>query len=787
MSGKAKKEQLKEKRITQNCISYEKMLKSGVAILPNNHYSQTEKIEDINYKIATEEDQQSILGRYMGLLNSVGNDVHLQLTVCNHPISEEELINSIVKEDLDDGYDELRNEINESIIHKIRSGTGRIISDKYITYSIKEDNVEVAKKSLNIIHDTLEKKLFDLGTKSTVLNGEERLKVLKTIMSPYSKASYDYTTLGPGYTTKDLIAPDKFDFAVDKNYFKIDDRYAKVMFLKTWATELNDSLITSLATIEHNITLSFHMKIFERNSGIAFVKNKIAKMDIEMNNKRQQRISRNEDPDKLPLNLTYSYNEADCLLEDLEKRNERLFLTELLIMINADDLDELEEANKAVNSVVQNLSCELGNLFMRQEEGLNAIFPLGLPISGKGRMITTKACAIIMPFTSVEIMQKDNPIYYGVNQTTGNLILCNRNKLKNANAWLLAASGSGKSFKVKQEFSQVLCYRPDADVIIIDPQGEYAYVAKDSMYHGSIVEVSNRANTYFNPFEGDYDNIEGFVKIKVDFAQTFMTEVMGCDKLRPTQTSIIDMCVKKMYQDYEDKRFMKKDVAMPTLHDFRNSLLSLDNSDAQEMAMALYTYTEGSYDMFAKNSNVQIENRLIVFDISQIGDVMRSLGYKIILETLRDRILQNFKLGKETYIYFDEIYLVLKDEYAERFIYEFFKWARKFGAIVTGITQNVEELLARVNTRTMIGNAESIFMLNQSKSDLLQLRDLLGLSSEQMRVCMDAPKGYGLMKYGESIIPFKDEYPKNTKTYDLWTTDPNETKNRRKSSVNLQK
>ncbi len=773
---KTNKENVNKKRVTQNAIYYDKMLRSGIAMLGNDLYSQTEKFEDINYSIAPEEEQQSIFGRYMGLLNALGNEVDMQLTICNHPIDEEELLSSIIRHNVGDGYDELREELNQSIISSLEKGTNKIISEKYITYTVKEDNFYDAKKSLTILHNEMENKFMDLGSHCEVLDGRERLKLIRTIMNPAKPFEIDYDALLPGYTTKDCIAPDLLDFKTSEDYFKIDDRYAKVMYLKTWATEMNDSMINSLSRIEHNITTSFHMRVYERGKDINEIKKRIALMENEITNRQEKSFMRGHDPQMLPMNLRYAYEEGTALLDDVEKRNERLFETELLIMINTETLDELREAEKAVNVAMRNLSCEMGTLFMRQEEGFNSILPLGLPIEGKGRTLTTKVCAIVLPFTSVELMQKDEPLYYGVNQTTGNLILCNRSKLQNPAAWILAKPGAGKSFKVKHELSQVLCFQPESDIIVIDPQGEYAFLAEDSFYHGTVIKIDNRSGTYFNPFEGDYDNTFGFVKIKVDFAQTIMTEIMGEKALTPTEKSIVDKGITRMYQEYEGRRFADKNAEMPTLKDFRNILMQENNPEAQAMADALYTYTDGSYDIFANKTNVKTDNRLTVYDVSEIGDSMRSLGYKIILETLRDKILHNKKIGRRTYIYIDEIYLLLKDDYSENFFYEFYKWSRKFDGYPTGITQNVEELLLRTKTRTTIGNAESIIMLNQSKSDLIQLGSLLGLSNEQMKTCLNAPRGYGLFRYGKAIVPFKDEYPKNTHTYDLWNTDPDEIK-----------
>lgn len=773
-SKRLTRKEIRTKRTTQNCIRYRAMQEDGTCVLPDDYYSRSVKFTDINYQIAPEDVQASIFGRYMEMLNALGNEYDLQLTINNRLIDEESYVNAVMMKNQNDGLDQFRCEMNDNVRGKILKGNNKIISEKMMTYVVKEDNINEARKSLDLLDQEFDSKLADLGSSAHHMTGFERLEAIYSIFYPGQRFEFSYKNMTPGMITKDAIAPSKFDFKESKSYFRIGDRYSKIMWLKTWSTELSDRMIHYLSRLEHNMMISFHMKAYERGNDVSMIKNQIAKMEMQISDESRKALAQGYNPDMLPMNLAYSYTEAQDTLQNVERRNQRLFSCQFLIMINAKTLDELREIEKSIKVTGKKLSCEFDTLLLQQEEGMNAVLPLGLPLKGYGRTLTTDVCSIIMPFTSQELMSGNRPLYYGMNQTTNNLILCNRSELDAPAGWILALPGSGKSFFAKKEMSSAYLSWPYVDVIVIDPQGEYGALAK--AFKGSVINVSNRSKTYFNPFELTERLDSDFVRQKADFAQVMMVDIVGNGKLTAGQRSLIDQCVQQMYSEYTvySDEHPELHIEQPTLRNLYEVMEKKEDPEAKEMAKAMWMFVEGSFDIFSKASNVRIDTRFTVFDISEIGEALRPLGSKVILETLRNKIMSNWSKGIITYVYIDEIYLLLKNDYSENFIYEFYKWCRKFGAIPTGITQNVEDLLERQKTRTMLGNAQFIIMLSQAASDLESLSILLGLSNEQMRCVSNARRGWGLLKFGKTIIPFKDEYPKNTKLYDLWNTDPDE-------------
>lgn len=773
-SKKLTKREVRIKRTTQNSIKYRAMQEDGTCVLPNDLYSRSVMFTDINYQIAPEDVQTAIFGRYMEMLNALGNEYDLQLTINNRLVDEDNYLDSVIMPMQNDHLDLYRQEMNKNVQSKVQKGNNKIISEKIMTYVVKEDNIIEARKSLDLLDQEFDAKLADLGSSAHHMTGMERLETIYSIFNPGERFHFSYRQLTPGMTTKDAISPSMLDFKENKAYFRIGERYAKVMWLKTWSTELSDRMIQFLSRLEYNMMISFHMKAYERGADISMIKNQIAKMEMQIGDENRKALSNGYDPEMLPMNLAYSYTEAKEQLYSVERQNHRLFDCQFMIMINTATLDELKEVEKAIKVVGKKLSCEFDSLLLQQEEGMNACLPLGLPLPGLGRTLTTNVCGILMPFTSQELMGGKRPLYYGMNQTTNNLILCNRSELDSPAGWILALPGSGKSFFAKKEMSSAYLAWKDVCIIVIDPQGEYGSLAK--AMDGSVINVSSRTNTFFNPFElaGKLDT--DYIRQKADFAQVMMVDIVGNGKLTAGQRSLIDQCVQQMYTRYtlQCEEHPELENPQPTLADLYEIMNEKEDPEAKEMAKAMWMFVKGSFDIFSKPSNVRVNTRFNVFDISDIGEALRPLGSKVILETLRDKIMQNWAKGIITYVYIDEIYLLLKNDYSENFIYEFYKWCRKFGAIPTGITQNVEDLLERQKTRAMLGNSQFIIMLSQAASDLESLSILLGLSNEQMRCVSNARRGWGLLKFGKTIIPFKDEFPKDTALYDLWNTDPDE-------------
>lgn len=771
------KKEIKEGRTAQNSIQYDMMMKNGICALPDFKYSSSMRFSDINYQIAPEEDQQSIFSKYMEILNSLGNEQDVQLTINNRIIDKEEFEKNTLMKYKEDDFNEYRKEFNDMMLDNIAVGNNKIISEKMITYTVQEDTFEEASRSLQMLDSEFSNKFNDLGCEVEHMSGYDRLETIYSILNPTKKFEFSYDTLGRNFTTKDAIAPDCFDFKISPHYFKINDRFSRVLYLKNYSTELSDQLIQSLARLEHNLAISFHMTTIPRGRDISLIKTKIAQMESQKMDENKKALRRQYDPDMLPMELRLSLEEGEILLDDVQRRNQRLFECQFLIMINAASEDELKSTQKAVDTAVKKLTCELGTLSWRQEEGLNGILPLGQPVSGLARTLTTSVCAIIMPFTSQELMQKGNSLYYGLNTLTKNMILCDRKKLQNPSGWYLAKPGAGKSFACKREIAQVILKTSD-DLIIIDPEREYSKKIAHE-FHGSVIRVDDTSGTHLNPFEGDMSQSD-FIPTKNAFAQAMAGKIVGGGKLNSIQTSIVERCVRRMYDEYLKKKSDKNNplkIEMPSLNDFARILREQTDSEAKDMATAFEMYTnDGSYNLFSGQSNVDVNNRLTVYDIFDLPDTLKPLGLLMILESLWNKIISNFKQGKNTWIWLDEIHLLFQDEYSTNFLVALFKRARKFGAIVTGITQNVEDLLANVKIRTMLSNSEFILMLNQSASDRDQLVDLLNISREQMSFITSAQKGSGLLYTGNCLIPFTDNFPKNTKLYEMFTTDFEEKK-----------
>lgn len=770
---KSSKQERRERRNVQNAIHYDMMMKNGTCSLGNDLYSKTIRLQDINYQIAMEEDQMNIYSKYMENLNALGQENGIQLTVHNKKIDAEEFEKEIFMKEKEDGFDSYRNEFNQVVKRKLKNGN-KIISEKLLTFTVKEDSYEEGDKALKLLENEFRNKFSEMQCEIESMKGYDRLETIYSMWNPDKKFFFNYDQLNDTFTTKDAIAPDMLNFQASSQWFQINDRYAKVLYLKNWSTELSDQLIQSLTRIEHNITISFHMKAIPRGDDIALVKRQIAKMEAQTMEEQRKAIDKGYNPEMIPMDLKYSYTEGQILRDDVEQRNQRLFECQFLIMINANSKEELDDIQKQVETTCKKMSCEVGVLSYRQEEAMNAVIPLGINMKYLARTLTTSVCAIMIPFTSQELMEKGtNSVYYGLNAITNNLIVANRTLLGNPSGWIFGKPGFGKSFAAKKELSWVWLNSKD-DIVAIDPQNEFSKLGKT--FYGSTIHVDTKNNVHLNPFDGDMRD-HNFVKTKAEFAQILMAEIVGGGLLDAEQKGIIDVSIRLMYDEYQQKILRGEEVEMPTLDDFQKILENREEKKSKTMALALSPYvTGGTYDLFSGQNNQDIHNRLTIYNILELPETMRTLAMKVILETLRMKILYNFKKRIRTWVYIDEIYLLLKDEYSSNFLYEFFKWARKFGAIITGITQNVEDLLNSPKARTMLSNSEFLILLNQAASDREELASLLNLSNEQSRCISNSKKGSGLIKFGNAIIPFMDEFEKDTKLYSLWNTNFNEIK-----------
>lgn len=771
------KKRIRRQRIAQNVIKYNAMLENGICCMDDDVYSKCVMFKDINYQIAPDETKRVIIEQYRNMMNSLGNDVDVSLVINNRLINREEFENSIIMGHRGDGLDLIRSEMNQHLLENMHRGNNSIMSEKMFVFSCRENNYLDAEKTLNNVEKDFMNQLNEMGCEVEKMDGLDRLRSLHYIMKPGEVFDHSYEDLTPESSTKDWICPYAFHFK--KDYFEMDDRYCCVMTLLNYPSWMQDNLIHELSKIEYNLVITLHTQIQTKDESIEQLARHSMMIDSQIEGERNKRHAKGDFSDTLPIKIEAQAESINEWRQAIVKGDERMFQTQLVVLINASSYDEMNQVRRDVERIGKRCSVEFIVMDLEQEMGLNAALPLGLPKEGLGRNLLTDNIANIVPFTSKELLQTNKPIFYGINQTTNNMILCNRSNLQsNGNGFILGRPGAGKSFVTKKELTWILLNDEDADIIIVDPQGEYRVVAETINRYSNhkicdVLEISSTSKLYFNPFDGDISQ-EDFVKDKANFIQTIMAEMLGNGYLSPEQKSIIDQVVNAIYQEYEFKLQQRdfENAYMPTLKTFYEALGTIDNPIAKQMQTALWIYVYGSYDLFAHESNIKADSRLMVYDIHNIGSTIQTLGFKIVLESIRDRVYKNKKLKKRTYVYIDEIYKLLGDEYSENFLYEFWKWVRKFNVYVTGMTQNVTDLLRSTNGSAMLQNSSFYIILGQDANDLMQLKALLRLSEDQVRYVLTARPGAGLIRFDNTIIPFADDFPKNTICYEMWNTDP---------------
>lgn len=774
------KKRIKRARIAQNVIRYKEILEDGICCMDDDLYSRAVKFTDINYQIATNEMKEQIIAMYSDFLQSLGNDVDVSLVINNRSLNKEEFEKNIIMPHRADGLDIIRAELNQRVRDNMELGNNSIVSEKMFTFTCKERNYLEAKKTLDLLAENFCDQLSNLGCEAEVMSGLERLETLASITFPARAFDFKYSDLSVGNSTKDFITPYSFDFK--KDYFMMGERYCCAMVIQNYPTWLKDDLIYELSKIDANLVMTFHMQLQSKEDSIALINRTYEKVDMQIQAENEKNLARANFSGTLPPNLRSQSEAVNTWRKLVEDNDQRVFNCQFLVLVNAKSEDELNDITSLVERTGKKLTCDFIKMDYEQEIGFNCALPLGLPKEGLSRPLLTNNCAYVMPFTSQELLHENQPIFYGINKTTGNMILCNRKGLTNRNAFIMAPSGTGKSFIAKKEITPLFLGDPNANIIIIDPQGEYKKLVDGLNKYSKtnecqIIPVYPTSEFHFNPFDGDISRAD-FLSRKVEVAIVMMAQMVGVNGyLSGEQISIIDQIVHSMFLDYETVLTTDpKNARMPTLKTFHEYLGNYEGDVAHQMHKGLWTYVKGVNDLFAHESNVNINSRMVVFDIHDMSESIKPLATKIILETIKEQVLKNDEQGKDTWVYIDEIYRLLDNEYSENFLYEFWKWVRKFGGACTGITQDVIDLLRSDKTSTMLANSDFFIMLHQEKLDLVQLKGLLNLSDEQCMYVSTCPKGSGLIRYGGTIVPFTDKFPKDTICYELWNTDPEDKK-----------
>lgn len=762
---KVKNEIRKVARTVQDTIPYEHVCGKYIFEVSPNHYSVTYSFTDVTYDAADGAEQERIFLAYGDLLNSFDTSDDIQITLHNNVINQREFAHKILLKPAGDGFDEYRQEYNDMLLDKMQQGQNGITTKKYITITVTAANLELAQQKISA-HELAMRTCFQkIGSNIEKLQANQRIRIIADIFRGVNQEIRPINTSQfMRGAEKSLCCPDYFEFK--KDYFLYNDKYARMVYLKHLPSSLVDDLLKELCETSLPIVVTVNIAPVEPSEAIKVVKRQLTAMRSNKMQKERKAAQNGVFTDVISDDLKQSLEEGEELLNDLQSKNQKMFLLNLVVMVTGTSFDELDNNTEKVEAVFRKKVCTTSRANYQQEDALASCLPLGNCRLKVRRTLTTESACVFMPFNSKELSQEGG-VYYGLNQTTNNLIIFNRASLINANGFILGCPGSGKSFSAKREMLNVFLATND-EIIIVDPEREYTNLVK--ALGGELLYISESSDTHLNPLEisiEEYNKGEDVVSSKYDFFLSFFETIMGKQGISPEQKTIIDNCLHEVYRDF----LLGKTTEMTTLKDYYDILCKQQSEEAKPLYMSLELYVNGSMKTFAYPSNVDVNNRVVVYDIKDLGKQLKPLGMMVVLENLWDKIVRNRERGIRTRIYIDEIYLLFRNEESANFLFELYKRARKWGGIPTGITQNVEDLLKSDTARSMLSNSEFILMLNQAASDREQLARILKIPDAMMKFVTGAPAGSGLIYCGlNGSLPFKDDFPTDTKLYKLMTT-----------------
>ena len=762
---KQEREDFSVPKNVQQSIPIKRIWDDGIFLVGKNKYSFTYKFSDINYAVASKEDKEAMFLNYSELLNCFDSGATTKITIALRRINKKDFEKEILLPFKQDGLDIYRQEYNQMLLDKALGANG-MKREIYLTVSVVKKDYEEAKNYFRRIGNEIVSHLAKLGSKCVELNAYEKLKLLHDFYRIGEETNYNldiHEMMKRGHNFKDYICPDGFSFKSD--YFEMGKKFGRVFFLKEYASFIKDSMIAELTDMNQNMMMSIDIIPIPTDEAVKEVENRLLGVETNITNWQRKQNANNNFSAVVPYDMEQQRKESKEFLDDLTTRDQRMMFANLTLVITADTKEQLEADTETILIVARKHLCQIVPLRYQQMNGLNTALPIGVRKINNLRTLTTESLAVLNPFRVQEILDKGG-IYYGENAISHNLILVNKENLLNQSSFLLGVPGSGKSFSAK-ELITFLALSTEDDILICDPEGEYSELVK--ALGGEVISISASSRDHINAM----DMTEGYgdgVNPVVDKSEFILSLFEQLDKkgLGPKEKSIIDRCTALVYDDYN------KTGEMPTLITLREKLLEQEEKEAHELALSLELFTSGSLNVFAHPTNVDTNSRIISYDIYKLGKQLKTMGLLVITDALINRVSENYRKGKRTHIFIDEIHVLFENEYSATFFNSAWRQFRKRNAYPTAITQNVEYLLSSVEASTMLSNSEFIVMLNQASSDRKRLAQLLNISDEQMSYITNSEAGCGLIRYGSSLVPFINRFPKNTRLYKLMTTKPGE-------------
>ncbi|MCR5776218.1 MAG: conjugal transfer protein TraE, partial [Lachnospiraceae bacterium] len=757
-------------RTAQQTIPFDRMFPDGICRIGQDYYTKTIQFNDINYQLAQQEDKTEIFEEWCSFLNFFDSSVHFELSFMNFATEIADFEKKIAIPHNADEFNEVRDDYSRMLLKQMEAGNNGLTKTKYLTFGINAESMKAAKPRLVHIEMDILNNFKRLGVMAYTLNGYERLELMhrQLHIGDNTKFHFDWKYLvNSGLSVKDFIAPASFEFPNGK-YFKIGDTFCCMSFLSIDASDVSDRMLADFLSMESSQIVTMHLQSVDQNEAIKTVKHTITELDKSKIEEQKKAVRAGYDMDIIPSDLATYGRDAKTLLKELQSQNERMFLLTFTILNTGKTKQELDNNVFQASSIAQKHSCNLIRLDFQQEQGLVSTLPLAHNEVDVQRGMTTSSTAIFVPFTTQELFQDHRgALYYGLNALSNNLIMVDRKLLKNPNGLILGTPGSGKSFAAKREIANAFLVTDD-DIIVSDPESEYRAMVE--YLGGQVVKISPTSDQYINPMDinMNYSDDDNPVALKADFILSLCELIVGSKEgLRPVEKTVIDRCIRQIYQKYFENPTPEN---MPILQDLYEYLLKQDEPEAKDVATALEIYVTGSLNVFNHRTNVELTNRLVCYDIKDLGKQLKKIGMLVVEDQVWGRVSENREAGKSTRYYMDEMHLLLREEQTAAYTVEIWKRFRKWGGIPTGITQNIKDLLASREIENIFENSDFIYMLNQAVGDRQILARQLNISSHQLSYVTHSGEGEGLIFYGNVILPFIDRFPKDSSLYRLLTT-----------------
>ena len=765
---RGEKERFSIPRSVQQSIPIKRIYRDGIWQVGGGKFSRTWRFADINYAAASQEDRRDIFMSYSEVLNSLPTDASAKITISNRHMNPEDFQNKILLKEKRDRLDLYRKELNQMIRAKVGNGNN-LVQDKYITISTIRKNIEEARTFYSRVDSDLSGGFGRLESGARPLTNHDRLRILHDFFRPGEEAffTFDLTqSIRRGMDVRDLVCPDSMRFRAD--HFELSGKVGRVIFLKVYPSYLKDSMIAELCDLPRNMMLSIDVLPIPTDEAVKEVQNRILGVETDITRWQQRANAKNNFSATIPYELEQVRNESKEFLDDLVTRDQRMIFATVTIVHLADSLEQLDTDTETLLSIGRKHLCQYNVLRYQQEKGLNTVLPYGLWKIRALRTLTTESTAVLMPFRAQEI-QDPGGMFFGINAISKNPLVCDRKRLISPHAFALGVSGSGKSVGMKGMITNIALASDTDEIIIIDAEREYGELVK--ALGGEVIEVSPNSPHHIDlmAMEDGYGEGDNPITAKSEALMSVLEQQMGEGKIEGAHRSIIDRCTGNVYRSYLRG---DRNAKTPLLTDWRNEVMRQSEPEAQELALASEIIIEGSLNIFAHPTNVDLSNRIIVLDLYEMGEALRPTGLNVCLETIKNRVTRNRRRGVYTWVFIDEVYLFFKYQYSAQFLYRAWKRFRKYAAPMTAATQNVEECLRSETARLMFANSEFLLLYNQAATDRAELAKLLHISDTQLSYITNAPAGHGLLRMSGSIVPFVNEIPRDSELYKLMSTTP---------------